>query len=118
MSENYENLDAWKEAIELSLMVHNITEKFPKKEEHRIIDQVIRSVNSVSSKISEGSGLGTNKQFIRHLKIARGSLFETQSLMTIAYRLKYLTDTINNDFKEQSNKVGKLINGLINYLKD
>jgi four helix bundle protein len=118
MSENYENLDAWKESLELSIMVHEITEYFPPKEEHRLIDQVIRSVNSVSSNISEGSGLGTNKQFIRHLKIARGSLFETKSLMTIAHRLNYLNDSDENDFKKQSNLVGKLINGLINYLKD
>lgn len=67
--------------------------------------QIVRSADSVGANIAEGEGRGTpldNKRFVR---IARGSLQETQHWLRRAYKRNLLT-------KEQIEKLKPLIENL------
>lgn len=66
-------------------------------------DQMQRAAVSVPSNIAEGFELNSNKAFIRHLYIAKGSAVELRTQLYIAYDLGYihkeeflrLLDTLN-----------------------
>ena len=67
--------------------------------------QIIRSADSVEANIAEGEGRGTHLDNKRFVRIARGSLQETQHWLRRAYKRNLLT-------KEQIEKLKPLIENL------
>jgi len=63
--------------------------------------------------IAEGRGRDSKKEFIRFLYIARGSLFETLTLLEIFKLRGWLTLETFSDLEKQSIEIAKLINDLI-----
>ena len=57
---------------------------------------------SVPSNIAEGSVRQSNKEFLKFLNIAIGSLFELETQLEIANDIKYVSDT---HFKSLSSEV-------------
>ncbi len=55
-------------------------------------EQLVSAADSVGANISEGSGRGTFADNRRFVRIARGSLSETQHWLRRAYRRKLLTE--------------------------
>ena len=55
-------------------------------------------------------------EFLHHLSIAYGSLTETETQLLIAGRLAYLEQKKVDHLIEQTNEVGRLLNGLSNSL--
>ena len=117
-SENkFEKLEAWREAHKLVLGVYKSTARFPKEERFRLADQLRRSASSVPTNIVEGNARRHKKEYLRFLYIAKGSLDETKYHLLLACDLGYLADGEYGDLVEQCNKVGRLLSGLIRYLK-
>ena len=54
--------------------------------------QIVRAVDSIGANIAEGSGRGSFQDNRRFIKIARGSLKETQHFLRRAYKRKLLDD--------------------------
>ena len=54
--------------------------------------QIVRSADSIGANIAEGSGRGTFQENRRFIKIARGSLNETQHWLRRAHSRNLLTD--------------------------
>jgi four helix bundle protein len=75
---DYRKLDIWKRARALSIRVHHLVGKLPGIEQMRLGDQLIRAANSVRNNIVEGSGLGSDAQFARHLTYSIASANEVQ----------------------------------------
>jgi len=112
---NHKKLDVWKEAINLVKIVYEMTNKFPKEEIYGITSQIRRCVISVPSNIAEGAGRKSNKEYIQFLNIARGSLAELDTQIILTKELFNINITkIENSIET----VGKLLNGLINYLNN
>ena len=72
----YKELEVWKEAIDLVTSVYKVTENYPKTEVYGIVNQVRRCAISVPSNISEGVVKHSDKETLRFLDIALGSLAE------------------------------------------
>ena len=53
---SFQDLEIWKLSHQLVLDIFKITEWFPKKEEYRLISQLIRAVTSIPTNIAEGMG--------------------------------------------------------------
>ena len=118
MEENkFEKLDAWKEAHKLVIMVYQRTKSFPSTEKFRLVDQICRSASSIPANLVEGNARGHAKEYLQFLYQARGSLEETKYHLILSRDLNYLTDKQYREFEVQEEKVGKLINGLIRYVK-
>ena len=65
------------------------------------------------SNIAEGKGRLSDKDSLRFFGNARGSLFEIESQIDIAERLKYISAVDARAIRSQTSEVGKLLNGLI-----
>ncbi len=116
MAKMYENLDAWKEATNLAVRIYQITRTFPKEEIYGITSQIRRAAVSISSNIAEGAGRRSKKDFQQFVHVASGSLNEVESILHICFRLDFVKPDAYQDLKENVDKVGRLIGGLIKYL--
>jgi len=114
---SFEKLIVWQKAHNLVLDIYSITKSFPSDEKHLLLNQVRRSAASVAANIVEGNERKTKKEFIQFLYTAKASLSETKYHLLLAKDLNYLKNDIYLELFNKANEVGKLINGLINYLK-
>lgn len=109
----YKDLEVWKEAINLVTYIYEVTNAFPQAEIYGITNQIRRCVVSVPSNISEGAVKHSDKETLRFLDIALGSLAELDTQMIISQNLGYISNY--EAIELQISKVRALLNGLINY---
>ena len=109
---NFTDLNAYKEAHKLVLIIYKFTAKFPKEERYGLINQMRRATVSITSNIAEGFSRNTIKDKCQFYTLAQGSLTELQSQLLISRDLSYLTREDFNQIANQTVIVNKLINGL------
>ena len=115
---SFTDLDAWKEAHKLVLIIYKITKDFPKEEMFGLTSQIRRAAVSITSNIAEGFSRQTYKDKIHFYFMAKGSLTELQNQLLIAKDIGYVG---NKDFINVANQIvvaHKLLNGLIKKSKD
>lgn len=110
---SFTDLNAWKEAHELALLVYKITKQFPKEEQFGLTNQLRRAVVSITSNIAEGFSRSSYKEKVQFYSMALGSLSEVQSQLLIARDISYIAKDQFNSIADQSVTVNKLLNGLI-----
>jgi len=66
--------------------------------------------------MAEGYGRNSNKDFIRFLNIAMGSLFEIQTQIQIAYNLKFIEQQNFDELFEQSREIERMMSSFIKSL--
>lgn len=113
MSGTFEDLHAWRLAMDLVVEVYQQTLVWPKDERFGLTSQIRRAVTSIPSNIAEGKGRASDREFIKFLNYARGSLYEVQTQVRLARRLDYLTESAANMLERQTAEVGRILNGLI-----
>lgn len=89
---NFENLQIYKLSEKLSDQLWKIVVRWEILARDTVGKQLVRAGDSIGANIAEGSGRGTNPELRRFLRVARGSLYETQHWLRRAYRRKLLTD--------------------------
>ena len=114
-SNSYRDLIVWQKAMELTKKVYQITKTFPKDEIYGLTSQIRRCSVSVPSNIAEGRGRNSNKEFIRFLNIALGSIYELQTQLELALSFNYISTF--DDINKLSIEVEKMLNALINSKK-
>lgn len=119
---DFRNYDIYKDAINLSLQIYQLTNSFTKDERFGIISQLRRAATSVFANIAEGSYKRTEKDFSKYLYISRGSCAEIISFLDFCSRLPMnITNKSSDKFELliiEYEKLTILINRLINKLKD
>lgn len=113
---SFKDLEVWKYSHDLVKMIYKYAETFPKAEEYRITNQLLRAVVSIPTNITEGTGRFSIKEYIHFLVIARGSLEETKYLVILCSDLGYISSEQANMVETDMNKIGKMLNGLIRSL--
>ncbi|WP_242131015.1 four helix bundle protein [Aestuariivivens marinum] len=91
-TQSHRDLKVWQEAMNLVVIIYELTEKFPSNEAFGLASQLRRAAVSIPSNIAEGAGRKGGKEFARFLYIALGSLSEVETQIEIAVRLQYLKD--------------------------
>ena len=114
----FRDLDAWKAAHDLVLAVYRLPRKFPKDEMFGVTSQVRRSATSIPANIAEGFGRQGPKEFLRFIRIANGSLQETEYFLFLAKDLSYLIPEEYSSSTELSDRTGALLGGLQRSLKN
>ncbi len=109
--ESFQQLDAWREAHQLVVMVYRLTEAFPQQERFGLVAQMRRAAVSVPANIAEGfkrRGIGEK---IRFYNTAEASLEELKYYCILSEDLGYIVSKA--EILAQTEIVGRLLNGLI-----
>lgn len=75
--------------------------------------QVVRSADSIGANIAEGEGRGSYQDNRRFIKIARGSLQETQHWLRRAFKRKLLTEDQIEQLKPLIAKLSPTLNAYL-----
>ncbi len=108
---NFRDLIVWRKAMELSRQIYIITANFPREEIYGFTSQIHRCAVSIPSSIAEGKGRNSDKEFVRFLQIALGSLYELQTQLELTLSFNYV-DNIEN-ILDLSLEIEKMLNKLI-----
>ncbi len=114
---SYTNLDVWKEARILANDTYAITKEFPKDEIFGLVSQMRRCAVSIPSNIAEGCGRNHPKDSIQFFFIARGSIYELETQLYIAFDQKYIKSEVLSSSLVKIETTRKLLNGFIKYYK-
>jgi len=115
---SFEELEVWRRAIDFSVKVIDIVEGLNSKRRHyRLIEQIEASVTSIAMNIAEGKGRYSKKEFIQFCYIARGSLYETITLLEIFRKKGWIVKKEFESLKVDGLELAAMIKGLINALK-
>jgi len=114
---SFEDLIIWQEARKFDNKIYNLTRGFPQEELYGLTSQIRRAAVSVMSNIAEGFDRRTTKEFINFLIIARASVSEVQNDLYISLDLNYINKESFQTTYNHAQKIAKLINGLITYLR-
>jgi four helix bundle protein len=89
---NFENLRVYKLSETLADEIWEIAAGWNNFTKDTIGKQLVRAVDSIGANIAEGEGRGSYQDNRRFIRIARGSLQETQHWLRRAYKRNLLTE--------------------------
>jgi len=114
----FEDLEVWQKAVDFSVRVIDIAEKIETERKHyRLIEQLESASTSVALNIAEGKGRYSKKEFMQFLYVARGSLYETITLMIIFCKKGWIVNSQLEEIESFGEEIGKMISSLINSIK-
>ncbi len=116
MTQSFEKFEVYQKGIQLAKLVFKLMENKPFEREFGFKDQIKRAVVSVTNNIAEGSEYNNNKQFIRYLKIAKGSCAEVRSMLVLAKELELLSALEIEKSYDLSIEISQNLSNFIKYL--
>ena len=114
---DFRKILVWQKAMALTTKIYNNSQKFPKEEIFGLTSQLRRSAISIPSNIAEGYGRNSTGDYKRFLQIAVGSLYELQTQIEIAFRLKYLPEVSFENIIGLCTEIDKMLYSIIQKIK-
>ena len=108
----YRDLKVWNKSILLSKNIFSLTQKFPSNQQFGLKSQIERASVSVASNIAEGAGRNGTQEFIYHLGVALGSLFEVETQLVIANEIGFVDNEEMKKLLDLTNEIGRMISAL------
>ncbi len=113
----FEDLEIWKLSLKITKLIYDITSINKFSQDFDLKNQIRRSVISISSNIVEGFEKNSNNEFIRFLKISKGSVGEARNQLYIALSINYIDESEFNKLNELLMELANKIGGLSYYLE-
>ncbi len=113
---NFKDLEIWQLSVSAASKIYEITNSNNFSKDFSLKDQIRRATVSISSNIAEGFEGNGNTEFIRFLKIAKGSLAEVRTQLIIALNIKYINEKEYNSLENELVILAGKIGSFINYL--
>lgn len=114
--DSHRDLIVWQKAMDLAVEVYRLADRFPRQEMYRLVDQITRSAASIPANIAEGRSRASRKEFANFLAIAKGSLMETETFLTLAVRLNYVASPDAEPAFALITEISKMLTALRNRL--
>lgn len=109
----FEELNIWKLSLKITKLIYDLTAYKEFSKDFGLRDQMRRAIVSVSSNIVEGFEKNNNNEFIRYLKIAKGSIGELRNQLFVAKEINYISMEkfifINNLLLDLARQTGSFI---------
>ena len=88
---DYKDLLVWQKSRQLVREVYTLTRCLPKEELYALTSQIRRAAISIPSNIAEGYGRNYLPEYVRFLRIAKGSCFELETQVILCCDLEFLS---------------------------
>ena len=111
----FRDLIAWQRAMALAQTVYWATVRMPDVERFGLTNQMRRAAVSVPSNIAEGYARQSTTDYIRYLRVARGSLAELTTQLELATSLDMLP--ADQQTVDLLNETDRVLQGLIRSLE-
>jgi four helix bundle protein len=106
----FEDLTVWQRGCDLAVSICRTVENWT---HFSLKDQLQRSAISVPSNIAEGHERDSPGDFIRFLRISKGSIGEMRTQVYISKRLGLLAEDKANQFIQETKEIAAMLQGLI-----
>ena len=113
---SYRELKIWQRSMDLTVQTYELTRRFPSEEKYGLSSQMRRAAASVPANIAEGQARRSKKEFLQILSIARGSLAELETFVTLSERLGLIRRETSNSLLEDCAEINRMMNGLMRSL--
>ncbi len=111
----FKDLRVWQKSLHFADEILKIVESLNSNSKHyRLIEQIEAACVSIPSNIAEGKGRESKKEYIRFLYIARGSLYETISLLNVFSKRSWISEVQLKNLETQGLEIVSMLKGLIN----
>jgi|SRR5437016_8777820 four helix bundle protein len=110
---NFENLRIYELSEILSDKIWEIALGWKPFARDTVGKQIVRAADSIGANIAEGSGRGSTQDNRRFIRMARGSLYETQHWLRRAFRRKLLTGQHVEELKPIINELSPKLNSYL-----
>ena len=114
---DYKKLGVTKKAHQLTLDLYRVTESLPRTEIFGLTSQIRRAASSINANLAEGSARGSERDFLRFLRIAIGSVSELEYHLVLAKDLKFIGEQEFQKLEKQRQEVGAMLSGLATAVK-
>ncbi len=114
---SYRQLEVWRMAMDLVEEVYRVSRQLSDEERYGLRSQMRRSAVSLPSNIAEGYGRQHRNEYVQFLYVARGSLMELETQLTLCVRLKLVDRQAVEPLWQTAQRVGQMLNKLIESLK-
>jgi|SRR3990167_4517878 len=112
-TKSFKDLIVWQRAGELTTEVYRV---FSGNNDYGFRDQIQRASVSIMNNVAEGYARRSDKSFRQFLLIAKGSAAEVESMLVVARRLNYISETEERSLMQGADEVGRLLGGFIKKL--
>ena len=109
----FRELTVWQRAKALAVSVYKNTNEGTLARDFGLRDQLRRAAVSVPSNIAEGDERDTNKESVRFLYIAKGSLAEVITQIEIAFEIGYFDKSQRETLLSECDAIGRMLGSLI-----
>lgn len=114
---DHTKLKAFELADEVTLLIYQITRKFPREEIYGLTSQMRRAAVSVPSNIVEGCARESQPEYCRFLEIAFGSLRELHYQLGLSNRLGFCSDHATDKCESKIIETEKVLGALLRSMR-
>lgn len=114
---NYEDLQVWRKAHNLTVQIYKDTRCFPHEERFGLTSQIRRSCSSIGANIAEGCGRRSDGEMGRFVQIAMGSGAELSYHLRLARDLDLLSKPTFEHLRSDLSEVMRMLSSLSSKLK-
>jgi len=115
---HFKKLKAWEHARTLAVLSKTAIARLPPFERSGLADQWRRASYSVVLNIAEGASRSGNKEFRKHLGIARGSLDEIEAILDLVRAFEYVDGNELTRIEAVRDECARTVFGLMRKLGD
>lgn len=114
MTKSFEEFEVHKKGVVLTKLIFSLVNNTSLDKEYGFKDQIKRAVVSITNNIAEGSEYNNNKQFVRYLKIAKGSCAEVRNMLILAKELELCSE---DEIQKSLNLTIEISQNISNFIK-
>lgn len=110
---DFRELDVWQRSVDLTVETYRLANRLPTEEKFGLGSQLRRASVSICANIAEGYGRDSRAEFMRFLRIARGSVSEVIALLVITERLGFASPADLEQGRVLSDRIRAMLTRLI-----
>jgi four helix bundle protein len=111
--ESYRDLKVWQLGMRIAELCYPLTRQFPREELFGLTNQIRRASSRIPANIAEGYGRGHRGEYLQFLRIARGSLKETETHLLLAVRVGLAQEEAVSGILALCDEEGKMLGSLM-----